>query len=213
MTINAPGTWMIQMNCAQVFSLGGRGWPSRSESHCPIRRAMMSTAPPGANPTMMRTGLAGYVCALAMRDTAVSAAAPVVRCRNCLRWGSFMMVAPETSKSPADGGPERLSLRFPKCEPAGGIRAPTYNGISARPVGQVTIRLHQSYDRRKRLCPLKTLAGAQHVEISRARWCIIESSRTVLIQFDGALLRAPKNAQAAEPGTSTGSFPSSDYVA
>ena len=30
-----------------------------SDSHCPIRRAMMSVPPAGANPTMMRTGRAG----------------------------------------------------------------------------------------------------------------------------------------------------------
>src|SRR6266511_584383 len=30
-------------------------WPSRSESHCPIRRATMSPAPAGAVGTMMRT--------------------------------------------------------------------------------------------------------------------------------------------------------------
>jgi len=30
-------------------------WPSRSDSHCPIKRAMMSVPPAGAKPTMMRT--------------------------------------------------------------------------------------------------------------------------------------------------------------
>src|SRR5262249_50454210 len=35
------------------------GWPSRSDSHCPIRRPMMSVPPAGANPTMMRTGRDG----------------------------------------------------------------------------------------------------------------------------------------------------------
>src|SRR5215467_12362365 len=30
--------------------------PSRSDSHCPIRRATMSVEPAGANGTMMRTG-------------------------------------------------------------------------------------------------------------------------------------------------------------
>src|SRR5262245_26653785 len=34
-------------------------WPSRSDSHCPIKRAMMSVPPAGANPTMMRTGRDG----------------------------------------------------------------------------------------------------------------------------------------------------------
>src|SRR5262245_42987940 len=32
----------------------------------------------------------GWACAQAMRETAGSAAAPAARCRNCLRWGSFM---------------------------------------------------------------------------------------------------------------------------
>ena len=44
----APGRFSM-MNC----------WPSRSDSHCPIRRAMMSVAPAGGKPTMMRTGRAG----------------------------------------------------------------------------------------------------------------------------------------------------------
>jgi hypothetical protein len=35
------------------------GWPSRSESHCPISRAWMSGEPPAACATMMRTGLDG----------------------------------------------------------------------------------------------------------------------------------------------------------
>jgi hypothetical protein len=44
----APGRFSM-MNCC----------PSRSDSHCPIRRAMMSAPPPGAKPTMMRTGRDG----------------------------------------------------------------------------------------------------------------------------------------------------------
>jgi len=35
------------------------GWPRRSDSHWPSRRAVMSAAPPGGNPTMMRTGHVG----------------------------------------------------------------------------------------------------------------------------------------------------------
>jgi hypothetical protein len=34
-------------------------WPSRSDSHCPIRRAIMSPMLPAGNPTMMRTGPVG----------------------------------------------------------------------------------------------------------------------------------------------------------
>jgi hypothetical protein len=35
------------------------GWPSRSDSHRPIRRAMMSIWPPGGKPTTKRTGRVG----------------------------------------------------------------------------------------------------------------------------------------------------------
>src|SRR5262249_61516141 len=35
------------------------GWPSRSDSHCPIKRAAMSVGPPGANPTRICTGREG----------------------------------------------------------------------------------------------------------------------------------------------------------
>src|SRR4051812_38095163 len=35
------------------------GWPSRSDSHWPINRVMRSADPPGAKPTMMRTGRDG----------------------------------------------------------------------------------------------------------------------------------------------------------
>ena len=35
------------------------GWPSRSDSHCPIRRARMSVPPPGGKPTTIRTGRDG----------------------------------------------------------------------------------------------------------------------------------------------------------
>jgi len=44
----APGRFSM-MNC----------WRKRSDSHCAIRRAAMSGAPPAANPTKMRTGRAG----------------------------------------------------------------------------------------------------------------------------------------------------------
>ena len=51
-------------------------------------RARMSGAPPAGTPTIKCTGRVGYVCALAMRETAGRAAAPAARCRNDLR-GSF----------------------------------------------------------------------------------------------------------------------------
>src|SRR5262245_37391673 len=43
---------------------------------------------------MMRTGREGYACASAKRETAGNAAAPAARCRNCLRWGSFILNLP-----------------------------------------------------------------------------------------------------------------------
>ena len=46
--VPAPGRFST-MNC----------WPSRSESHWPIRRATMSAPPPAGKPTMMRTGRDG----------------------------------------------------------------------------------------------------------------------------------------------------------
>jgi hypothetical protein len=51
-------------------------WPSRSESHCAIRRALMSAAPSAAKPTTMRTGRVGQVCARAVRARAASAGTP-----------------------------------------------------------------------------------------------------------------------------------------
>src|SRR5262245_24394048 len=63
-------------------------WPSRSDSHCAISRVARSPPPPGAKPTTKRTGRVGYACALAIRDTVGSAAAPAARCRN-VRRGSF----------------------------------------------------------------------------------------------------------------------------
>src|SRR6266542_3554843 len=62
---------------------------------------MMSVAPPGENPTMTRTGRVGYVCALAIRDTAESAAAPAARCRK-FRRGSFIMLLPSNAKREPD---------------------------------------------------------------------------------------------------------------
>src|SRR5262245_9642776 len=66
------------------------GWPSRSDSHCAIRRATMSVAPPAASGTIRRTGRVGKACARAIRDAAGSAAAPAASCRTYLRSGSFI---------------------------------------------------------------------------------------------------------------------------
>src|SRR5262249_55238905 len=51
------------------------GWPSRSESHWPIRRAVMSLAPAGATGTIRRTGATGRLA------PARSAAMSVARLR------------------------------------------------------------------------------------------------------------------------------------
>src|SRR5262245_46736317 len=48
MLVPAPGRFSM-MNC----------WPRRSVSHWPIRRAVMSTDPPGGKPTTIRTGRVG----------------------------------------------------------------------------------------------------------------------------------------------------------
>src|SRR5262249_35953942 len=50
------------------------GLPQRSPSFCATSRAMMSTPPPGANPTSMRTGFAGY-CAPAPSGASAAATA------------------------------------------------------------------------------------------------------------------------------------------
>src|SRR5215475_2229755 len=62
-----------------------------------MMRAVVSAPPPGGNPTNRRTGRDGYACALADPDTIGSAAAPAARCRNCLRWGSFILHLPLAS--------------------------------------------------------------------------------------------------------------------
>ena len=63
----------------------------------------MSLVLPAGNVTTIRTGVVGYDCALAIRDTAGSAAAPATRRRN-LRRGSFRFVmrVPFTFLHPPD---------------------------------------------------------------------------------------------------------------
>jgi hypothetical protein len=56
----------------------------------------MSAEPPGGAPTTIRTGRAGYACALAERGKAGSAAAPAARCRNRRR-GILMALPPLTA--------------------------------------------------------------------------------------------------------------------
>src|SRR5439155_14374207 len=67
----APGLFSIMIVC---LSATPSGWA--------IMRVIVSVPLPGPNGTMMLTGLAGYNCALAMREKAGKAAAPAARCRN-----------------------------------------------------------------------------------------------------------------------------------
>src|SRR5262245_11477055 len=67
--------------------------PSRSVSAWHNKRVKISVPPPGAYPTITRTGREGYACARAVRDTAGRAAAPAARCRNRRR-GSFISIPP-----------------------------------------------------------------------------------------------------------------------
>src|SRR6266481_484527 len=58
----------------------------------------MSVVPPGAKPTIKRTGRVGYDCAPAIREIVGSAAAPAARRRNRRR-GSFIAVTPSHASS------------------------------------------------------------------------------------------------------------------
>src|SRR5439155_22081032 len=46
-----------------------------------------------------------------MREAAGSAAAPAARCRNCLRWGSFMLSLPESGVTTARPHPVTCTAR------------------------------------------------------------------------------------------------------
>src|SRR5262249_42706392 len=80
-----------------IFSMM-KGLPSRSESHCPMGRAIVSVAPPGGNPTTIRTGRVGYACALARDDISGSTAAPAPR-RRSRRRQSFIAPLPFASSA------------------------------------------------------------------------------------------------------------------
>src|SRR3954449_2057081 len=64
-----PSGWLFATRSAPMFpeapSLFSTNtlWPQRSESFWAMMRPMMSVPPPGAKPTIRRTGFAGYVCA------------------------------------------------------------------------------------------------------------------------------------------------------
>src|SRR6187200_2726897 len=60
-----PGRFSTKKDC-----------PSRSVSHCAMKRATRSVPPPAEVATRIRTGRDGYVSATAMRDATGSAARP-----------------------------------------------------------------------------------------------------------------------------------------
>src|SRR6516164_10863962 len=62
-------------------------------------RPSTSVSPPGAKGTIIVIGRDGYVCALAIRQTAGSAAAPAARHRNFLR-GNLMVMLQELEHLP-----------------------------------------------------------------------------------------------------------------
>jgi hypothetical protein len=66
----------------------------------------------------------GAVCALAMRVTPGNAAAPAASCRNCLRWGSFMMSSLQRTHVCRLVAPtKQKSIDFSECLPAVGTHA------------------------------------------------------------------------------------------
>src|SRR4051794_1801234 len=86
----------------------------------------MSEVPPGAKPTKIRTGRAGYTNADAVRDVAVRTAAPAANCRNSLR-ESFIDFTPRRAtlaggyrhQSIGGGHPCRTHLSATYSQPAG----------------------------------------------------------------------------------------------
>src|SRR5262249_19341468 len=83
-------------------------------------RAETSLPPPAANGTIIVTGRVGYVCALAIRETAGSAAAAAARCRK-FRRGSFISTLPSLFSlfDHLVGGDEQL-VRHGEAEHLGG---------------------------------------------------------------------------------------------
>src|SRR5215510_11703237 len=65
-------------------------WAQTSDRRLATIRPAESIPPPGGNPTKSRTTRTGQACARATRGRTGSAAVPAAKCRNCLRWGSFM---------------------------------------------------------------------------------------------------------------------------
>src|SRR5215467_14582413 len=65
-------------------------WPRVLRMRSVMMRPIVSVGPPAAAPTTTVIGRDGYVCALAIRVTTGSAAAPAARCRNCRRRNRLM---------------------------------------------------------------------------------------------------------------------------
>src|SRR3954471_24719112 len=74
--------------------------PNRSESRWAISRAHTSVGPPGPNGTIMRTGLAGYVCAPAIRAAGSMSAPAHANVMNSRR-GRVMQFPLELGRKPA----------------------------------------------------------------------------------------------------------------
>src|SRR5262249_15362364 len=77
---------------------------------------------------MIRTSRDGYACARAVRGPAASAAAPVARCKNCLRWGSFMA----SPGGPAGAAYHAIALPAAPVRPADRAAAPTLIKLDSR---------------------------------------------------------------------------------
>src|SRR5690349_25075656 len=80
MLVAAPGRFSITNDC-----------PVRSDSHCPISRAVTSVEPPGAKPTTSRTGRAGYACACARAGRMRAATSAVLATRKLLRFIQLLL--------------------------------------------------------------------------------------------------------------------------
>src|SRR5262249_35565797 len=96
-------------------------WPSAVRMPSAIRRPTTSVSPPGGNGTIIVIGRHGYACAKAKRDATGSAAAPAARCRNCLRWGSFIMNLPILTLFDHLVGQREQRRRYRDVEQPGGL--------------------------------------------------------------------------------------------
>src|SRR5215472_641673 len=67
-------------------------WTSNVCIPAATTRPSTSVSPPGGKGTIIVMGRDGYVCALTIRETAGSAAAPAARCRSFLRGNLMVML-------------------------------------------------------------------------------------------------------------------------